>query len=340
MVREKNEKYTDHHKQNEILKIMALSILRDIVKNIESGVYYTVMADEVTDAANQEQFVLCLRWVDGDLNSHKEFISLQSVPNIAADSLVAVIRDVLIRMNLSIINCQGQCYDGTSNMVGAKSGAATQIKNYEPRGILTHCYGHALQLAVGDTVKGIKLLGNTLDTKYGISKLLKFSPKRDAIFDKLKTTIAPDSPDFRTLSPTRWTVRAACLERVLENWNVLRELWSQLLETKLDPEVKSRITGVRYQMQTFDFYFGVQLVNHLVLRHSDNLSKTIQKPTLSAGGCQSLASLSIKTMQKLRSDNSFDLFWTNVNFKADKLEIGPPELPRKRRRPARFFWKY
>ena len=35
-----------------------------------------------------------------------------------------------------------------------------------------------------------------------------------------------------------------------------------------------------------------------------------------------------------------DSFWTNVNSKADKLEIGPPELPpRKRGRPARFFWK-
>ena len=33
------EKYADHHIQNEILKIMALSILRDIAKKIESGVY-------------------------------------------------------------------------------------------------------------------------------------------------------------------------------------------------------------------------------------------------------------------------------------------------------------
>ena len=182
----KKEKYTDHHIQNEILKIMALSILRDIAKNIEPGVYYTIMADEVTDAANHEQFVLCLRCVDDDLNPHEEFIGLQSVLNIAADTLVAVIRDVLIRMNLSITNCRGQCYDGASNMVGAKSGVATQIKNYEPRAFLTHCYGHDLQLAVGDTVKGIKLLGNTLDTTYEISKLLKFSPKRGALFDKLK----------------------------------------------------------------------------------------------------------------------------------------------------------
>ena len=111
----------------------------------------------------------------------------------------------------------------------------------------------------------------------------------------MKTTIAPDSPGFRTLCPTRWTVRAACLESVLENWDVLRELWSQSLETKLDPEVKSRITGVKYHMETFDFYFDVQLGN-LVLRHSDSLSETIQKPALSAGDCQSLTSLSIKTM--------------------------------------------
>ena len=123
----------------------------------------------------------------------------------------------------------------------------------------------------------------------------------------MKTTIAPDSARFQTLCPARWTVRAACLESVLENWDVLRELWSQSLEIKLDPEVKPRITGVSYQMETFDFYFGVQLGN-LVLRHSDNLSKTIQKTTLSAGDCQSLASLSIKTMHKLRSDDSFYLF--------------------------------
>ena len=93
-------------------------------KNIESGIYYTIMVDEVNDAANHEQFVLCLCWVDGDLNPHEEFIGLQSVLNITADTRLAVIRDVLIRMNLSITNCPGQYYDGASNMVGAKLGIA------------------------------------------------------------------------------------------------------------------------------------------------------------------------------------------------------------------------
>ena len=64
MVEQKNEKYTHSSIENEFIKIMTLPILRDIASNIHIGVFYTIMADEVTDSPNQEQFVLCLRWVD------------------------------------------------------------------------------------------------------------------------------------------------------------------------------------------------------------------------------------------------------------------------------------
>ena len=118
------------------------------------------MANEVTDASNDEQFVLCLRSVHDDLVPHKDLIGLYKVPNICADTLASWIRDALIRMNLSMNKCRGQCYDGASNMAGAKTGVSTQIKLEEPRAIFTHCYGHSLQLAVGDTTKGIKNLAD------------------------------------------------------------------------------------------------------------------------------------------------------------------------------------
>ena len=153
---------------------MALSNLRDIASNIYKGAFYTITADEVTDSLNQVQFVFCLRWVDVDLNPHEEFIGLHVVPNICADTSVACIRDVLIHMNLALKNCRGQCYDGTSNMSRAKSGMATQIKIEEMRVIFSHCYGHSLQLAVGDMIKEVKNLKDALDAISEISKLLKF----------------------------------------------------------------------------------------------------------------------------------------------------------------------
>ena len=84
---------------------------------------------------------------------------------------------VLLHMNLKLTQCCGQCYDGASNMVGSKNGVATQLLAKEKRAVLTHCYGHALNLAVGDSMKQSKVCRDALDTAYKISKLLRFSPK-------------------------------------------------------------------------------------------------------------------------------------------------------------------
>ena len=65
------------------------------------------MADEVTDSSNQEQFVLGLRWVNEDLNSHQELIGLHLLQNICPDTAVACIRDVLIYINLVFKNWRG-----------------------------------------------------------------------------------------------------------------------------------------------------------------------------------------------------------------------------------------
>ena len=50
---------------------MALKILQDIAKDINNSIFNTIMADEVTDAFNNEQYVICLRWVDQFLEVHK-----------------------------------------------------------------------------------------------------------------------------------------------------------------------------------------------------------------------------------------------------------------------------
>ena len=86
---------------------------------------------------------------------------------------------------------------------------------------------------MGDTVKQIKNLRDMFDTTSEISKLLKYSPKRNSMFHKLKDELVPETPGFLTLCPTRWTMRAASLRSAVENWVALQELWDDVLETKL-----------------------------------------------------------------------------------------------------------
>ena len=88
---------------------MALQILPEI-----SLSFYSIMVDETNDKANKEQVVLVFRWVDDALSAHEEFVGLFLTDSIASKALVAVMKDVLLRMNLRIEHCRGQCYNGAT----------------------------------------------------------------------------------------------------------------------------------------------------------------------------------------------------------------------------------
>ena len=88
-------------------------------------------------------------------------------------------------------------------------------------------------------------------------------------------------------------------------------------------------------MEKFEFYYGVT-IGELILKHTDNLSKTLQHKTISAAEGQECASLTLRTLQSIRSDDMFDLFWKKVTTAAEKLNLEPPSLPHQRKRPKRY----
>ena len=79
----------------------------------------------------------------------------------------------------------------------------------------------------------------------------KFSPKREALFKKLKEDVATELPGFITLCPTKWAVRYASLQSAIYNWNVLKE--------------------VKHQMGTFHYFYDENL-GGMSLKYSGNLS--------------------------------------------------------------------
>ena len=232
-------------------------------------------------------------------------MGLQDVKCIDAETLSAELKDVLVRLNLSPHKMRGRCYDGASCMAGMKSGVATRLSRDEPRAVYTHCYGHALSLACSDAIKQCKVMKESLETTHEITKLIKLSPRRDALFEGFKEELVPDSAGVRALCPHRWTVRAQSLKSILDNYEALCATWEEALDIAKDTETKSRIIGVSTQMKKFDYFFGIML-GELILNHTDNLSRTLQKTTISAAQGQSVAKLTVATLQKIRNDNDFE----------------------------------
>ena len=218
----KDNVYTSPEIQNEIIQTMSLQVLREIMAELQSSPFLTIIIDETTDSSNMEQVTLVIRHVTEELQVHEEFLGLYAVDSTDATTLVSVVKDaIMVRMNLPMSKLRGQCYDGASVMSGIRSGVAKQIADIEPRAIFTHCYGHALNLAVADTVKQSKVMRNALETTYEIIKLIKYSPKREAILKKIKTNLL-DAPTvgIRTLCPTGWTARADALGSIIKSFAI------------------------------------------------------------------------------------------------------------------------
>ena len=88
-------------------------------------------------------------------------------------------------------------------------------------------------------------------------------------------------------------------------------------------------------MKKFDFLFGIEFGRKL-LNMLDNLSRSLQAKTLSACEGQKLVNVTLVTLQSIRSEMKFDLFWQYVESRRSVVKVSPPELPRRRKVPRRY----
>ena len=151
-----------------------------------------------------------------------------------ATTMVNVIKDIVLRLGWDKAKLRGQCYYGCSTMM-RKKGVVTLIKrDVQAFTLSTHCYKHPLNLACGDWFKNSTVASNLLDTSYEITKLLKFSPKRNSRLRKIHEEEYYKSEGKRRekmqtlelFSQTLWTVRGSSLTSIGENYKELEELWN------------------------------------------------------------------------------------------------------------------
>ena len=72
----KEDKYTSHEIQNEIIAIMVNYVIRGFC-----GGFFSIICEEYTEISNKEQLTICIRWVD-----------------IGAETIVAAVKDALLKL--------------------------------------------------------------------------------------------------------------------------------------------------------------------------------------------------------------------------------------------------
>ena len=140
----KNATYRSKTIQNEIIASCGKFIRQNISGEVRSSKFYTIMADEASDASHTEQLSLCVRSVDRESQVREKFVEFIGCKSVNAKSLVTYIKDALEKLGLPLRYLRGQSYDSAGCMAGPNSGVSTRILKECPLAFYFHCSSHRL----------------------------------------------------------------------------------------------------------------------------------------------------------------------------------------------------
>lgn len=85
-------------------------------------------------------------------------------------TLVACIKDSLVRFVLPLSQCKGQAYDGASNMSGHRKGVAATIQGEYPTALYVHCLAHCTNLNLQAVARQSTCIQDALDLVLGLNQ--------------------------------------------------------------------------------------------------------------------------------------------------------------------------
>ena len=343
---EKN--YLSPEINSELIKEMYRIVLLSIIKDVKRSKFFAIVVDETRDISGIEQMTVIIRWTDDDYNVYEDLVGLHQADKVDADSIVDMIKKVLMSLGLDIMEMRGQTYDGASVLQGRHKGVARQILTVNPKAHATHCLSHNLNLILQECASTNTLISGVFAVVQSISTVVRASPKRLAIFRDIQTaaamangtTASPKS--LRPLCPTRWTCRTQSLTSVLDNYEELMETLMEIMNNGGSSEGAKAAPGLLALLEKFSTVFGLYAAQS-VFAPSEEMAKKLQSTELDAGTVKLLKDSLKNYLLKLRSDEHFQVIYDKAVKKCKECDLDNPVLPRSKRVPKRlhdYFGKH
>jgi len=103
-------------------------IRQSILSAVQFSPFYSVIADEASDAANDEQLAISVRYINSDGELQEKFLSSgECLTGVLGEALATKILKHLRDWDLDVSFFRGQAYDGAGAMAGSAKGVAARI---------------------------------------------------------------------------------------------------------------------------------------------------------------------------------------------------------------------
>ena len=323
----KTTNFTSHQCTEEIQNEIAHTVLRGIADDVKAAGPYGVMVDGTRDVAGKDQECVCVRYVDENLAVHEEFLGLYEQESATRESIAASVKDVLLRLGLSLTQLTAHTYDGSSNMAGQFKGCQAVLAKEQPLALHFRCSAHCVNLALMHSLEASDLVYDAMER---VNELGKFFKRCGTFHKELEQVIKEDDPGrgdntvagLRPLCPARWTCRRKALSAVLNRYS---EVLDSLENTAKKPgEAGCKARNLLKMFQSSATLLGVHIAHEVALR-LEGLNQSLQGEQCTVTDMLTTVRTVQTCISGARSEEEFGHIFRKVEERADKQKLRPLE---------------
>ena len=318
--------------QNEMIELMALEVWREVMNEVKQSDFVGFVADGTTDVSGMEQFTVCLQYTNVNMESVNEFVGLYNSPDSTGETLTKVIRDVLLRMGVTMDSLSGFSFDTAANMSGKHQGVQARIRQECPHALYVPCANHTLDLVLQEASRDIAIVASAIQFARDAVNVVNESAKRLAIYKAISEE--SNAQKLVAMCPTRWCIRAKALKRITDNYGQLRSTLQRIMaDSSVRGSIRAKVNGL-YHKASEDSTFIALYVLHDIFSVCEEVATSLQAASCTSRGALEAVSLLRAALAKMRADGLSRQLSTAVQ-QAERLDLEQRE-PRSTSTPGRI----
>ncbi len=211
---DRNAIYISKEIQNQMIVICGDVIRNKILQKIREAKFFSIIADEATDSANDEQLSISIRFLDNNVPQEKFLGFHECLSGVSGEAIANNIITQLANWQLDPHMLRGQAFDGAGAMAGRSRGASSRILSIYPKALYTHCAAHRLNLCVVKCCS-LREVNNMMEIADKTARFFSNSPKRQLSLESwIHETLLEEEKrkKLKQMCRTRWIERHEAFE--------------------------------------------------------------------------------------------------------------------------------
>ena len=316
-----NATYESYTTIVELLSSISEIIKQNLLASLKSSEYYSLMADESTDSASQEELSVCARWLhENKVVEH--FLGIIHAKETNAKAISEYLSGFLSTHGISYEKLRGLGFDGANTMSGHKTGVQKRLKLLAPSALYIHCRCHKLQLASINAADEHQEVKRVLGTLLTIWKSFHYSPKKAENLVQIQAEL--DCPEIKMQKPsdTRWLARERAIRAVRRSLAALVDTFENIYDDTGDAEAHG-IAVLLTKYKTVASIYMLSDVMHTVAKLQGNL----QSKELDLASVPTMVSNTTKRLKELKEHpNSSTWFKDHMEVFSDPAQLGKKNI--------------